>query len=410
MPSSARYGGRPFGEQVAFFRQKVNIPTRAWTDLLEGEHDAGFMVAGASKASLVQDFRQAVDRFQAEGRTLEDFRKDFDEIVKRHGWAYQGGRNWRTRVIYETNLRQSYHAGREAQMADPELQRRRPYGLYRHGGSDEPRDEHKEKDGMVVRLDDPWWDVWSPQNGWGCSCKKFMISKREVENLGLTITERPPVGEMREVTVGARGPSPRKVKVPQGIDPGFAYRPGASAMELVSRVGAGMTPDLSSAYAQAVAPIMGRVLQREYAPWIDGVLRAGQSRGQVATIGMLLPVELAGLRARGIEPIRTDVSLEDRLIVGRKAVRHEASRRGLTDDEWRRLPELAAGRTAAVFDTQKNNLLLVITALDGRNAKIALEPNFVRGGQSLNSARTVFKMDIDALRDRQRYDLLWGEL
>lgn len=226
MPSSARYGTQPFGEQIAFFRDKVPVPTAAWTDIYTREHDIAFMVAGANKRALVETFQATLLRVQEQGLTLEDFRKDFDRIVKDFGWGYNGGRNWRTRVIYETNLRQSYHAGREAQMADPELRRRRPYGLYRHGGSDDPRPEHQAKDGMVVRLDDPWWDVWSPQNGWGCSCKKFMISEREVENLGLTVTERPPIGEMETRAVGVNGPSPRLVRVPKGIDPGFEYRPG----------------------------------------------------------------------------------------------------------------------------------------------------------------------------------------
>ena len=39
---------------------------------------------------------------------VEAFREDFDAIVARLGWDYNGGRDWRTRVIYETNLNTSY--------------------------------------------------------------------------------------------------------------------------------------------------------------------------------------------------------------------------------------------------------------------------------------------------------------
>ena len=35
----------PFAEQIAFFKQKVNLPTQRWDDL--GAHARGFMLAGA---------------------------------------------------------------------------------------------------------------------------------------------------------------------------------------------------------------------------------------------------------------------------------------------------------------------------------------------------------------------------
>jgi uncharacterized protein with gpF-like domain len=224
--AAATYASLPFAEQIDYFLQKVNVPTQSWVDTYASENDYAFSVAGAAKSDLLEDLRKAVERVIADGATIADFRRDFDDIVKRHGWAYNGGRNWRTRVIYETNLRQSYHAGRETQMADPALRRRRPYGLYRHGGSKDPRPEHLALDGLVLPLDDPWWDVWTPQNGWGCTCKKFMVSERDVQRMGLTVSTTAPPIEWEEKVVGVNGPNPRQVRVPKGIDPGFEHRPG----------------------------------------------------------------------------------------------------------------------------------------------------------------------------------------
>ena len=234
MASSAQYGSVPFVQQSEFFRSKLAMPTRAWTDIYAGEHDHAFMVAGASKMALVEDLQASIAKMIDEGQTIAAFRKDFDEIVARHGWDYKGGRNWRTRVIYETNLRQSYHAGREAQMADPALQARRPYGLYRHGGSSEPRPHHLSKDGLVLLLTDPYWNVWSPQNGWRCSCKKYAISARDAERMGLTILDKAPDIPMATRTIGVNGPNPREVTLPLGIDPGFEHRPGAGRIRSMS--------------------------------------------------------------------------------------------------------------------------------------------------------------------------------
>jgi len=225
----AEYGSLEFDEQIEYFRNKVNLPTESWTDIWEGQHARAFSVAGAMKEELIEDLRKAVDHAIAGGGTLQEFRKDFGRIVAAHGWSYNGGRNWRSRVIWETNLRQSYNAGREKQMQDPELRKRRPYGLYKHGNSVTPRPEHLAWDGLVLRLDDPWWDTHTPMNGWGCKCRKMMVNRRDVERMGLKVSEKAPPLELREVVIDKGGPNERRVQVPKGIDPGFAYNPGTAA-------------------------------------------------------------------------------------------------------------------------------------------------------------------------------------
>lgn len=165
--SSPAYGSLPFKDQITFFRAKRNVLTESWTDLWEAEHDHGFMVAGANRIDLLVDLRAAVDKAIADGTGLRQFRKDFDTIVEKHGWQYNGGRNWRTRVIFETNLRTSYAAGRYAQLQ--ELKQVRPYWRYRHSDAVmHPRPQHLAWDGLVLHADDPWWNTHFPPNGWGC--------------------------------------------------------------------------------------------------------------------------------------------------------------------------------------------------------------------------------------------------
>lgn len=226
----ASYRSLPFDRQIKFFKEKIDLPTRSWSDLYNAEHDHAFVIAGAIKRDLLADLRGAVEKSIVNGGTLEQFRKDFDQVIGRHGWQYKGERGWRTNVIWETNLRQSYNAGREAQMADPELRKRRPYGLYRHGDSRHPRPEHKWWDGTVLPLDDPWWSTHSPQNGWGCKCKKFMLSQRDVEHQGLKVGDAPAI-EWEDRIIGQNSLNgPRTVRVPKGIDPGFEYAPGRSRL------------------------------------------------------------------------------------------------------------------------------------------------------------------------------------
>lgn len=219
----------PFAEQIEFFRSKLDLPTETWTDIWHAQHDRAFVVAGAAHADLVADLRGAVDQAIADGTTLATFRKDFDAVVAKHGWSYKGARAWRTEVIYATNLRTSYHAGRYQQMKD--TVDRRPYWRYRHShASEHPRAEHLAWDGLVLRHDDPWWDTHYTPNGWGCQCYVESLSERDLKRLGKSGPDTAPDMKMRTVTVGEKGPSPRTVEVPWGIDPGWAYAPGQSVV------------------------------------------------------------------------------------------------------------------------------------------------------------------------------------
>jgi len=208
----------PFAQQQEFFKGKLDIPTRKWDDLWKDQHAKGFMVAGAYKADLLADFRTAVDKAVTKGTTLEAFRKDFDNIVAKHGWSYNGSRNWRSEIIYSTNVRQAYNAGRWAQLTDPEQLEVLPYLTYKHGDSRHPRPHHLAWDGTTLPAADPWWDTHYPQNGWGCKCRVYGSTKKEYEAAKAAGKGEAPKSEIDP-----------KTGEPVGIDKGFGYNVGKAA-------------------------------------------------------------------------------------------------------------------------------------------------------------------------------------
>ena len=220
---------RPFAAQVAFFRARLGnmVPTERWDDIDREAHDAAFVVAGATKADLLADLAAAVDRSISEGQSLEAFRSDFREIVSRrgwHNWTGEGtvaGEAWRTRVIYTTNARTSYAAGRRAQIREGGF----AYRVYRHGGSHEPRPQHLGWDGLTLPSDHPFWDSHAPPNGWGCSCYELGArSERGAQRLG----GRPD----KALPEGWNDTLPR-TGAPPGIDRGWDYAPGDSVQDAV---------------------------------------------------------------------------------------------------------------------------------------------------------------------------------
>jgi uncharacterized protein with gpF-like domain len=204
-----------FAAAVEALRVKVNVPTAAWDDLQKGEHAAGFMVAGAMEADLLADLRAAVDQAISQGTTLETFRKQFAEIAARYGWSYNGSEGWRSEVIYATNIRTTYQAGRWEQLTDPETLRFYPYLEYRRTSSLEPRASHLQWNGITLPADHPWWKTHYPPNDWGCKCKVFAAGPRDLARAGKSGPDEAP--EIRiDPATGA----------PEGIGKGWDYNVG----------------------------------------------------------------------------------------------------------------------------------------------------------------------------------------
>lgn len=212
-----------FQEQIDFFLRKANLPSETWRDIQKAAHDRAFVVAGVMKADLLNDLRKAVDQ-AVKGASIDEFRKQFDDIVAKRGWTgwtgegSAAGQAWRTRVIYQTNITTSYAAGRRAQLMDPDLIARRPYWRYVHSDSvAHPRPHHKQWGDMklTLRHDDPFWDTHYPPNGWGCKCRVVAVVKPKDGD-----ATAPPEGwHQNDPSTGA----------PAGIDEGWDYAPGARA-------------------------------------------------------------------------------------------------------------------------------------------------------------------------------------
>jgi len=240
----------PFAEQIAFFRAKLGnqIPTATWKDVWKSGHDTGFMVAGAMKADILSDFAQAVDAAIADGKSLGWFREAFDAIVEAHGWDYTGGRDWRSKVIYQTNTATSYAAGRLAQLRDPALKSLAPYWMYVHNDSVmHPRPLHLSWNKLTLPADDPWFQAHYPPNGWGCRCRVTAVSEAQARRDGGRFVQ-PPDDGINE-----------KTGTPNGIDRGWDYMPGDTTSDHLRQT-------LAAKAASLPAPIAAALLRALDAP------------------------------------------------------------------------------------------------------------------------------------------------
>jgi hypothetical protein len=431
----------PFAEQAAFFKQKMGtlLPTEKWTDVIHEAHDRGVVVAGAMKADLLADFAKAIDGFVSRGENMTDFVSRFDDLVDKHGWNFQGDRDFRIRTIYQTNLATSYAAGRLVL-----LKRAAADGLlwmYKHSDlSITPRPLHRAWNGLCLSPNDPWWFTHYPPNGWGCKCYVVAVHPSNVARLGGRIAPAPDDGS-RSVTLGGR-----TLVVPKGIDPGWAYMPGASVADDLRAIvdgkvaklpaplgkafkeeGAGVvakpekpaaTPNGAVATPNGAIPAKtgagdnGGVNEEEkaaFATWSQAVIGENyRARHEFRRAGQLPGFVLDDADVSALEPRSADIHISDYQL--RHSLREIKSKRGasLPLSVLASLPdELESARW--FFDSRHKNLLAAFSEeIKGKTGKAVVSVNFHRGKADYNAITTTGLIEPFNLSDPSLREILEG--
>jgi len=232
MLNNSAYATKPYPEAIAYFLAKINLGTDTWKDVANDQHDAFFVVAGA-KGDLLSGIRAALDKAIATGQRPDEFRAEFEKIAG--DWA--GNKSWRANIIYNTNLKMSYGAGREQQQTDPDVVRLQPYRQFTHGGATHPRPVHIALDGAVF----PAQDVpMALPNGYGCSCRYISLSVRSLLSENLEVS-----GLKRGDQIAGQSIAP---------EPGFDYAPGTASAarrdEIIEAAIARSPPTIAAQIAQ----------------------------------------------------------------------------------------------------------------------------------------------------------------
>ncbi|WP_295582262.1 phage minor head protein [uncultured Lamprocystis sp.] len=380
----ADYGSLPFAEQIAFFKDKLDLPTERWDDLLGAAHDRAFVVAGATGADLLADLHAAVRKGIEDGTTLAEFRRDFERIVAARGWTGFTGSDsaagiaWRTRVIYETNLRTSYAAGRWQQIQAVKADR--PYLEYRHSESVlNPRPLHQSWDGLVLPADDPWWQTHYPPNGWGCKCRVFALNDQDLERLGKAEPDRAPDDGERDWK-DSRGVVHQ---VPNGIDPGWDYAPGAHAKaplrDLFERRLADLPAPIGAEMAAVLRPAIAAEQAAHYRDWLTRLATDPRAKSERPIVGALHVDDLNWLAQAGKPlPQTAEIAMGSGPINGPKAARHAADGDALTPQVWEYLPELLEAPLAVCYDEASGHLLYILPEATTRRPQLAVEFDYRR--------------------------------
>ena len=229
----------PPAEAIAFFRAKGYAISFSWRDIWKEEHAVAFTVAKAMRIDLLEDIRTAIDQAIANGITYNDFAKNLTPVLQAKGWwgrkrlrdpktgkmvLAQLGSNRRLKIIFDTNIRMAYAAGRWQRIKA--AAENRPYLRYVGVLDDRIREQHRTWHGTVRPVKDSFWDTHYPPNGWRCRCTVEQLSDDDLQERGYNVSE-PPVVKRRRMRNRRTG---RVDHVPEGISPGFDYNVGKARL------------------------------------------------------------------------------------------------------------------------------------------------------------------------------------
>lgn len=182
-----------FEEAVEYFKERVPV-TAAQFNTIAGEYRSlAFTVSGYTKAQVLKKFYDELIAALEDGSTLAEFQEHMNEFLEVEG--YEGVTPYQAENIFRTNVQTAYNVGHYKQMTEPTAMRLRPYWMYDAVNDAKTRPSHLAMDGHVFPADSPVWDTWFPPNGFRCRCTVRSLSRRQVEQRGLTVETEVPRAE-----------------------------------------------------------------------------------------------------------------------------------------------------------------------------------------------------------------------
>ena len=259
--------GVPPVEAIEHFRRKDWVVGFDWRDVDAAQHAHAFTVAKVMRKDLLATIRASVDKALAEGMTFEQFERELTPLLQQEGWwgrremvdpktgqkrLVQLGSPRRLRTIYDTNIRMAGAHGRWERVQ--RMKKALPYLRYVAVGDARTRPEHMAWHGVVLPVDDPFWDTHAPPNGWHCRCTVVQLGDGDLKRYGYGVSKSPSI----QTSSWHNARTGKTVQVPRGIDPGFQHNAGKVGQGYSVR-DPNLIPELDEAFAmhEQLAPATG---------------------------------------------------------------------------------------------------------------------------------------------------------
>ncbi|WP_300155822.1 PBECR2 nuclease fold domain-containing protein [Solidesulfovibrio sp.] len=260
-------------EAIRYLQDKVAVTRAQFDQLSDAAKARAFTVSGLARLDMVEAVRRSMLDAMENGVPLKEWKATVSQALDAAGFT--GERPLRLETIFRTNVQSAYMAGRYKEIWA--MRDTFPYGEYIIVNDGRSRLSHRALSGKIYPIDHPFWQIWWPPNGYNCRCSVRALTRRQVEDRGLTVED-----DIPEEIDTASGP----VRIVP--DQGFATNVGKDWLE-------SLTP---GPLAEEIRPLVARAICRGGLAFADDPCRpplAGLDPRHVLRVDAadILPAELA---------------------------------------------------------------------------------------------------------------------
>jgi hypothetical protein len=204
-----------------------NIISREQWDLASDvAQQNAFMITGEITLDTIERVRDELIQDLSTGTSLGGFKNRVGEILEKSGLG-----DARIETIYRTNVQSAFRDGRETIARDPLVMEAFPYQAYLAIHDARVRSNHLALESLglsgtnIYRRDDPFWDYWTPPNGFNCRCGVQLMTVEQAAAAGVEEAIR-----WLESGRPPERPEHRLNYIPFEPEPGFGFRGRYGAM------------------------------------------------------------------------------------------------------------------------------------------------------------------------------------
>jgi SPP1 gp7 family putative phage head morphogenesis protein len=163
----------PFEEAIAAMDARgIALPAQYYGEFQGIQRQLNFSIAGVASLDQLQAVLDSLTAKLAEGQSFKEWQDSAavqDLGLPKH----------RLDNIFRTNIQNAYNRGHWEQFKENE--KFAPYLMYDAINDSRTRPSHAALDGIIRRVDDPFWDTHYPANGYRCRCSVVSLSEKQAQ-------------------------------------------------------------------------------------------------------------------------------------------------------------------------------------------------------------------------------------
>lgn len=170
----------PFLEAMQYAQLKKIVSPDEFYSLDLRTRQYASTVSFLSSLEQINTVMQAVNKSIADGSTFNDFKELVakNEIILPESYLDN---------VFRTNIQSAYAHGRWQQQQRNKAAR--PYLMYSAIDDSRVRPSHLAMNRIIRHIDDPFWLIWYPPNGFRCRCTVIALTEKQALKYGITSDE-----------------------------------------------------------------------------------------------------------------------------------------------------------------------------------------------------------------------------